>query len=309
MEQRVHRQRTRNTLWKVLPVLCIAWTLVAGCGRGAAPAETEQPPAPTMAQAEQPPTENLAAPSETTPSSVSDGNDRAAGDVAYIRALETVNLRSGPGMEHAILGEVAAGQFAQVTGASADGAWWRVLCPDGTTGECYVSADPALTEPAQPLGPAVETNVQYVTVQVDTPIYKGMPPDHTIIGAVFSGQTARVTGKSPDSAWWRVLCPDDSVGECYIAANAATVQPTTGPGTPYVVLDAPVSLVLAQSDVAMHAFPDENEPVIGSIAGGMTAQVTGVSGDGSWWRVICPDGTIGSCWVSADPALTVPATP
>src|SRR5690606_8448136 len=122
----------------------------------------------------------------------------------------------------------------------------------------------------------VETNVQYVAVQVDTPIYNGMPPTHNIIGALFSGQTARVTGKSPDSAWWRVLCPDDSVGECYIAADPATVQPTTGPGAPDVVLDAPVSWILAQRDLAMHAFPDENEPVIGSVAGGMTARVTGL---------------------------------
>ena len=68
--------------------------------------------------------------------------------VPYVMALVNVNIRSGPGTNYGIVGKVFAGQAAQVTGVTADGGWWRVLCPDGTVGSCWVVADPVLTEPA-----------------------------------------------------------------------------------------------------------------------------------------------------------------
>lgn len=71
--------------------------------------------------------------------------------VKYVQAKQDINIRKGPSTNYDIVGGVYAGQTAQVTGvSSADGQWWRVLCPDGSIGDCWVSADPALTEPAQP---------------------------------------------------------------------------------------------------------------------------------------------------------------
>ncbi len=70
-------------------------------------------------------------------------------DVQYIRAKQDVNVRKGPGATFDIVGGVYAGQTVQVTGVTnADATWWRVLCPDGSRGECWVSADAELTEPA-----------------------------------------------------------------------------------------------------------------------------------------------------------------
>lgn len=69
--------------------------------------------------------------------------------VQYVRAKQDINIRKGPGTTYDIVGGVYAGQTAQVTGVTnADATWWRVLCPDGSAGECWVSADTALTEPA-----------------------------------------------------------------------------------------------------------------------------------------------------------------
>jgi uncharacterized protein YgiM (DUF1202 family) len=67
--------------------------------------------------------------------------------VKYALALTDVNIRVGPSMEHAILGKVAAGQIAKVTGLSADGLWWRVICPDGSVGSCWITARPKYTIP------------------------------------------------------------------------------------------------------------------------------------------------------------------
>lgn len=72
------------------------------------------------------------------------------------------------------------------------------------------------------------------------------------------------------------------------------------------VIATDVQFVMAQQNVIMYSGPDTTYGEIGNIADGQTARVTGKSQDGNWWRVICPDDTIGSCWITADPAFTLP---
>jgi hypothetical protein len=80
-----------------------------------------------------------------------------------------------------------------------------------------------------------------------------------------------------------------------------------GTGT---VLETDVKYVMVFPDVApMYSGPGDTYPQIGGIFGGMAGTVTGVSVDGQWWRVMCPDDTVGSCWISADPNVTEPTTP
>lgn len=67
-----------------------------------------------------------------------------------------------------------------------------------------------------------------------------------------------------------------------------------------------VKYVVARQDVLIYKGPSKNYEIIGSIADGQVARVTGVSLDGNWWRVICPNGAVASCWVSAKPKFTEP---
>ncbi len=86
-----------------------------------------------------------------------------ATDVQYVRAKQDINIRKGPGVQYDIVGGVYAGQTAKVTGVTnADATWWRVICPDGNVGDCWVSADPALTEPADApnAGPTVTASTE-----------------------------------------------------------------------------------------------------------------------------------------------------
>ena len=66
-------------------------------------------------------------------------------------------MRNGPGEQFDVIEKIAGGQQALVTGVSRDSHWWRVICPDSTVGNCWVSADPTLT---QPIAPAGATGVQ-----------------------------------------------------------------------------------------------------------------------------------------------------
>ena len=68
-------------------------------------------------------------------------------DAPFVLALENVRIRSGPGTAFSTVGVVEAGQTVRVTGLSLDRRWRRVVCPDGTIGQCWVSTDPELTRP------------------------------------------------------------------------------------------------------------------------------------------------------------------
>jgi uncharacterized protein YgiM (DUF1202 family) len=68
-------------------------------------------------------------------------------NMQYVMALADVNVRSGPGLDYAVEGFIADGQVAEVSGRSADGKWWQIVCPQDASGFCWVPADPRWTEP------------------------------------------------------------------------------------------------------------------------------------------------------------------
>ncbi len=93
-------------------------------------------------------------------------------NVKYIMALQDVRMRSGPGTQFSIISFLAEGQTAKVTGVSADGNWWRVICPDNSIGSCWVSAARHLTRPTEGIAtpPPPDTvrtaDVQSIEIQI-----------------------------------------------------------------------------------------------------------------------------------------------
>ena len=75
----------------------------------------------------------------------------------------------------------------------------------------------------------VVTSIEYVQAQVDVPVWDAPVEGATEISLIFDGQIALVTGASPDGAWWRIICSDDSVGDCWVSADPAMMLPTTPP--------------------------------------------------------------------------------
>lgn len=63
---------------------------------------------------------------------------------------------------------------------------------------------------------------------------------------------------------------------------------------------------MAQLDMNIRSGPGTDFAVAGWLAEGQSAKVTGVSSGGDWWHVVCPDSSIGSCWVSAGSRYTKP---
>lgn len=92
-------------------------------------------------------------------------------------------------------------------------------------------------------------------------------------------------------------------------ATAVPIVPTatTAPATPIAVLNTPVQFIMARTDVNIRSGPGTGFNVVGWVSEGQIAKVTGVSSGGNWWRVVCPDGSIGSCWVTAGRQYTEPS--
>jgi uncharacterized protein YraI len=178
------------------------------------------------------PSTSPATPAPTIPSAIT--------SVPYIQALNDVNMRSGPATTYSIIGKVSGGQIALVTGASLDKQWWRVICPDDSIGNCWVSADAKLTRPTTPPGarpvvptptliPALQTDVKYIQTLANVNIRSGPSAAYPQIGGMSPGQVSLVTGISSDRRWWRIVCPDASIGNCWLSADPKLTKPTSPP--------------------------------------------------------------------------------
>lgn len=164
--------------------------------------------------------------------------------------------------------------------------------------------------PTQPVDMnAYATTVKYVMALEDVNMRSGPGMQFRILSYIAEGQTAKVTGISGNGNWWRVICPDDTVGSCWVSTLSSLTRPTDGPLPDTSVYPTDVKYVMAQRDVTIYSGPSSQFSVVGYIAGGQTIQVTGVNSSGNWWRVICPDNSVGSCWVSADYKFTRPTDP
>jgi uncharacterized protein YraI len=184
------------------------------------------------------------------------------------------------------------------------GLYWHGLlfAKDG-----FAQPEPVATQPVDMN--AYETNVKYVMAQQDVNMRSGPGTQFRIISYIAAGQTAKVTGVSANGNWWRVICPDNNVGSCWVSALSSLTSPTDGPLPDTAVYPTDVKYVMAQQDVTIYSGPSNQFGVVGYIAAGQTTQVTGVNVDESWWQVICPDNSLGSCWVSAHRKFTKPTDP
>jgi uncharacterized protein YgiM (DUF1202 family) len=97
------------------------------------------PPAPPPPPPSPPPPCTSYPPSCTPPTSTP----------AQVQAQRVVNVRSGPGMGYYVVGQLAPWQVVQVTGRSADGYWYRIVCPFYCTTQCWVSSQSWLVKPVR----------------------------------------------------------------------------------------------------------------------------------------------------------------
>jgi uncharacterized protein YraI len=131
---------------------------------------------------------------------------------------------------------------------------------ESPTTEPEATAEPETTsEPASTAIPVASTSVQYVMALSNVNMRSGPGTGYNVIGWVADGQAAKVTGVSSDGDWWRVICPDDTVGSCWVTAASRYTQPTTAPGSQPTATPAPTACSDAAVLVADITVPDNTQ--------------------------------------------------
>ena len=69
-------------------------------------------------------------------------------ELAIVMSTVHLNIRSGPGTTYPVLGRLASGQTADVTGVSVDGNWWQIKFAGISNGRGWISARYVVAETA-----------------------------------------------------------------------------------------------------------------------------------------------------------------
>ncbi|MDQ3705394.1 MAG: hypothetical protein M3437_09275 [Chloroflexota bacterium] len=75
--------------------------------------------------------------------------------------------------------------------------------------------------------PVLETDVKQVVTLASVPMFRYYGNGSNPVAEVPAGQTLDVTGRSPDDRAWRVTCPGELTGECWVSAHPKLTQPVT----------------------------------------------------------------------------------
>ena len=237
----------------------------------------------------------------------------------------SLNVRSGPGVQFAILGTVPEGTTGEILGLSPDGAWYAVKVDTSLSGNGqawvmgkYVTLSnptgkplPTVTPPLLPSKlnvPQPSSNDPQVTMLETATIRQGPGLEYPVFGVTSEGSRAIVAGDSEDGEWWAIKLETKTgwVYKSYTYAQKTdnvpviknpdlpnTINPSVpGSGAPAAVAIEPINV---------RSGPSNNYDSYGKISIGSTMAVIGRSADREWLVVNLPISIApnGQGWVSA----------
>ncbi|MBQ7455958.1 MAG: SH3 domain-containing protein [Clostridia bacterium] len=192
---------------------------------------------------------------------------------AYVYNTDSLNIRSGPGTEYALLGSVAKDGLVLVTGES--GNWYRVVALDsGISG--YMSKNflmPISTSSAQSAVYAVVDNTESLNVR------SGPGTNYTWLATVARGGWVQIVGESGN--WYQVRTVETGVSG-YMSKNYLTVwngQASSSTGSTAVVTNPAGTRFLN-----LREQPSYSANILDIFYTGETCTVLNRRSDG-WWYV------------------------
>jgi hypothetical protein len=125
-----------------------------------------------------------------------------------------------------------AGDPVIINGTSVDGRYSRILCPDGTTGSCWVDVE-TLTLATSTEGPVFYTGnmpeegaIVGITAVSDNAIYDGPGETYQPVGELLTGESVSVFGADEMGQWLAIECPRGIGLACWVVADTAVNEPT-----------------------------------------------------------------------------------
>jgi uncharacterized protein YgiM (DUF1202 family) len=233
-------------------------------------------------------------------------------DTPYALVMATyLNVRTGPGINYAVLGAAYGGETLPIVGRTADSTWYQVETRYGTG---WVSASFVVTRNEYG-GTPVTTG----TVTAETPvtgpigiintgalnIRSGPGVQYSSIGTLAGGTQTRIVGRTADWSWWLLDTPVGTgwANAIYIIVRGDTSSvPYVPPGSsaaaspgapeataPEAVVSGPVAFV-ATGALNIRSGPNSTFPSLGSVTAGTRMPIIGQSPDRGWWYVESPYG-------------------
>lgn len=147
-------------------------------------------------------------------------NAQVSSDVAIYAApsgLETV-------------GALAAGEAVVVNGRSNNGDRNRILCPNGSTGNCWLPSDVVQitdvsgSEPGT-TGGLVDGQVVMIKALVENVIFAAPSEAAAPLGSLRVGEVAEVLATDASGDWYNIACPRNIGVNCWVITNAAVNEP------------------------------------------------------------------------------------
>ena len=165
----------------------------------------------------------------------------SAPELTYTRlATEVAQVGSIPGLRYGFALTDRAGTVREryLNYAAFDGTLLYVLVAqyDGGTESAFRSDEelrgfePYLTRLVAGLRlppPVQTTTVTEVVTQGTVPVFRAYSLGGRPVAVLPVGRTLQVTGQSPNQRWWRVACPNNLAGDCWVSAAADMTKPKT----------------------------------------------------------------------------------
>lgn len=238
-----------------------------------------------------------------------------AGAPYGIVMAEYLNVRTGPGPNYAVLGQIYGGDTVAIVGENQDGSWYQVETVYGTgwvygfylTTRNEYGTLPETTDTAT--GAAITGPIGIVNAGALN-IRTGPGAQYTSIGTLPGGAEVRVVGRSADWSWWLletsfgtgwasdqyVVVRGDITNVPYVEPGGV-VPPSESPGgevAPPPAQTGPIAFI-ASGALNIRSGPSVAFSPLGSVYGGTRLPIIGQSADGGWWLV---QSDFGNGWVS-----------
>ena len=238
-----------------------------------------------------------------TPAPIFDGEAIVETDVQAARPItDLLTLRSGPGYDYPVVGQLNANFFFLVDGISADNNWYVYLCteaPADSNCEPYWAAVADTVPSRRPVGlphtaDVIDNGVEAVSAIGEfVMIYSGFGFNDTVAGQMAGGFPIPVRGITEDGRWYRTSCefapPEAGCEENWV--KSAEVTPTELPiSAPRLetVIETSVTAVHGNGNLLnIYSSTGYIYEIIGQLDSQFPVPIAGITADGDWYLSSC----------------------
>lgn len=242
----------------------------------------------------------------------------AAQDAVIAQAYATVNVRSGPGTQYDIIGQLTSGNEVQITGRSDEESNWLRISFEGREGwvayftvsvlgntEQLPIVAPRASQEAAPVRPTSTpaslqaTSTVFVTAYRVVNVRSGPGTEYVSIGSLQPSSSADVTGRSEDNEWLRIRYIGEEGWVAFFVVNltglledinVVEVAPDAEMETP-----AATVAVVTRYNINLRENPVLDSPSLALISFGTRLQVEARSDEDDTWLRVTFDGETG--WI------------